>query len=136
MPTFGNIVLNDGAATPVAHTFAPETISGTIAKYADRAGGIPIGYNSLWIDVRPAKGNGIWKESVTLIAPILEQTSPSTASGIQPAPTVAYYSTFKGDWMYSNRSTLQNRKDHKAFVKNFNGHATHDSIVENMEGVY
>lgn len=137
MPAIGDIVLADAATTPVNHTFAPETIDGTIAKYADRSTGIPVGYNTLWMDVRPLKGqNGIWKLDVTLIAPVLEQTSPSTATGIQPAPTVAYYSTFKGSYMYHSRSALQNRKDHRTFVKNLHAHATFTSIIDNMEGVY
>lgn len=137
MPAIGNIVINDGAGTPVAHTFGPVTIDGTVAKYADRVGGIPVGYPVIWVDARePKSGSALWKSTMTIMVPTLEQTSPSTASGIQPAPTVAYFHTTKIDWLFPVRGTLQERKNQRSFTVNLLAHATVISVLENMEAVY
>lgn len=137
MPAIGNLIINDGQGTPVAHTFAPVTIDGTIAKYADRVGGIPVGYPVIWLDARePKKGATLWKCSMAIMVPTLEQTSPSTASGIQPAPTVAYFHTTKIDWLFPVRGTLQERKNQRSFTYNLIAHATVISMLENMEAIY
>jgi hypothetical protein len=39
----------------------------------------------------------------------LEQTSASTASGIQPAPTKAYDHFFKGEWLFPERGARWER---------------------------
>ena len=137
MPAIGNLVINDGQTTPVAHTFAPVTIQGTIAKYADRSGGIPVGFPVIWLDARePKSGSALWKCSMTIMVPTLEQTSPSTASGIQPAPTVAYFHTTKIDWLFPVRGALQERKNQRSFTYNLLAHATVIAMLENMEAVY
>jgi hypothetical protein len=52
----------------------------------------------------------VYKVIVKLLQPTLEQTSPSTATGIQPAPTKAYDCTYVGEWMLPERSTLAERQ--------------------------
>lgn len=138
MPALGNVVINDGATTPVAHTFSPVGIDGNAANFADRSGGIPVGYGKLTIALREPTngGNGVYKASVKILIPTLEQTSPSTATGIQPAPTVAYTTTAHLDILMPARSSLQNRKDILAYVKNVLANATLVSVVENLENVY
>ena len=137
MSNIADIIAYDGAATPVAHTFAPVTIDGSVAKFADRSGGIPVGYPVVWIDARePRNGSPLWKSTMTVMVPTLEQTSPSTATGIQPAPTVAYFHTTKIDWLFPVRGTLQERKNQRSFTVNLLAHATVISVLENMEAVY
>jgi hypothetical protein len=48
---------------------------------------------------------------ITLVhaIPTLEQTSPSTASGIQPAPLKAYDHIFKGEWLFPERGARWER---------------------------
>lgn len=93
-------------------TLNPEGISPQgVAKWVNRAGGIPIGYPTLTMSLRPpTKASRISKVTVKLVVPTLEQTSPSTATGIQPAPTKAYDCTFIGEFMLPERSTLAERK--------------------------
>jgi hypothetical protein len=137
MPAIGNIVINDGAATPVAHTFSPVGVEGVVATHADRSAGIPVGYGNIAISLRkPASGSGVYKASIKILVPTLEQTSPSTATGIQPAPTVAYTTAMHLDFLLPARSSLQNRKDILAYAKNLLSHATVVSVVENLENVY
>lgn len=140
MPAIGNVVINDGATTPVAHTFAPAGISSSnTAFYADRSGGIPVGYYTLDISLRAPVSNSIEKmylATFKIKTPILEQTSPSTATGIQPAPTVGYNPICEMKFWLPERSTLQNRKDLRAFAKNLLGDAVVTAVVENLESVY
>lgn len=140
MPAIGTVTVNDGATTPVAHAYAPAGIDGNqVASFADRSGGIPVGYGKLTISLRPPSPKSIEKmylATFRLETPILEQTSASTASGIQPAPTVAYKPIAEVRMWLPERSTLQNRKDLRAQVKNLLADAVVSAVVENLETVY
>lgn len=139
MPAIGNIVVNDGAASPVAHTFAPAGIDGITARYADRAVGIPVGYNTIDLSLRAPSAKSLepmYLATGRTKTPVLEVTSPSTASGIQPAPTVAYTLIAESKYWMPERSTLQNRKDLSALHKNFLANAAFTAVVENLESVY
>lgn len=139
MPAIGNLTVNDGAGTPVAHTFAPVGILGIIASYADRAGGIPVGFNLIDVSLRPpspVSKDKVYLATIKIKTPILEVTSPSTGSGIQPAPTVGYTPTFEGKFWLPERSTLQDRKHLRAYVKNFMADSVVTSLVETLENVY
>lgn len=139
MPGIGNVVINDGATTPVAHTFAPAGISGITASLADRSGGIPVGYYTMDLSLRQPSPQSLEKmflATIRIKTPILEQTSPSTATGIQPAPTVGYTPIFEGKFWLPERSTLQDRKNLRAFAKNVMNDAVVTALVETLENVY
>lgn len=139
MPAIGNIAINDGAATPVAHTFAPAGISGIVASYADRVSGIPVGYYQLDVSLRPPSAQSkekMYLATFRIKTPILEVTSPSTASGIQPAPTVGYTPIAEVKFWLPERSALQDRKNLRAFVKNLMSDAVVTNLVETLENVY
>lgn len=138
MSAIASLVINDGQATPVAHTFSPVNIDSLgIANYADRSGGIAIGYPRVSLLVRePSKTSRVYKVTAKVTTPILEQTSPSTATGIQPAPTKAYDLTCVVDMMLPERSTLAQRKDLLAYVKNLLANAVMTSAVQDFEAVY
>lgn len=104
--------LTTSATVGVDSTLSPEGINPQgVAKWVDRAGGIAIGYPALTMSVRPpTKGSRIYKVAVKLVLPTLEQTSPSTATGIQPAPTKAYDCTCVMEFMLPERSTLLERQ--------------------------
>lgn len=135
MTTFANIVLNDGQGTPVAHTFAPVKIdSKGVSWHADRSGGIPLGYPTLSLSVKePTKTSRNFRLFAKIVSPTLEVTSPSTASGIQPAPTLAYNLTANLEFIMHERASLQERKNLNAYAKNFLAHATWTAAVENLE---
>lgn len=44
MPVIANITINDGQATPVAHTFSARNNKDGIAKWADTSSGVPVRY--------------------------------------------------------------------------------------------
>lgn len=132
------IVINDGLATPVAHTFSPYKVGETAglfsAEYEDRIGGIYVGMPRLHLTMkRPTSDRRTVRVGVKVMAPILEVLSNSTVSGIMPAPTVAYTPLFEGTFVIPERSTIAARRDILAYVTNMLANPTVVSAVRDLE---
>lgn len=146
MPALAPIVINDGATTPVAHTFNPSGPDKNGVNYLyDRSGGVAIGFPSIALDLReplPARNgqasnaNRIYRATAKVVYPILEVTSPTTGTGIQPAPTKSYDMTVKIEFLLPERSSLQNRKDIMAYAKNLLANANLTALVQDLESIY
>lgn len=139
MAAISSITLNDGQATPVAHTFNPDSIENGIATWLDRSGGIAIGYPSCTTSLRkPLKGSPkkIYQAQIKLTIPILEVTSPSTSTGIQPAPTRAFDMEFIGTFKLPERSAKTHRADVLAYAKSVLTTAVVKALIEDLENVY
>lgn len=138
MTAIAALTLADGAAVPVNHTFNPVNIDALgIAKWADRVGGIALGYPVVTLSMRqPNKANRNYKLVVKVVTPVLEQTSQSTGTGIAPAPTKAYDLTSVTEVVLPERSTLAQRKDLIAFHRNMFANAVITAAVENFESIY
>lgn len=141
MPAFGNIILPDGQGTPVNHTFAPtERDARGVYWWADRSGGIPLGYPVLSALLRrpvtDAGSSAQYRDTWQIRVPTLEVTSPSTASGLQPVPTVAYNHGANIDLLLPSRGSLQERKNINAYTRALLAHAVWTAMSENLEGMY
>lgn len=138
MTAIAALTLKDGQATPANHTFSPVNIdSAGIARWADRAGGIALGFPVVTFSLRnPTKASRVYKVSGKIVLPVLEVTSPSTASGIQPAPTKAYDLTATIEMMLPERSTAAQRADLMAYAKEFLANAVMAQAVASFESVY
>lgn len=146
MPTIANITINDGLATPVAHTFKPVNIDAQdVSHYEDMVSGIPLGYGRLSISLRrpstslaPGANSrlAVFRCKMKLEIPTLEVTSPSTGSGIQAAPTVSHTTLFTGEFVLPARGTLQERKDILAYAKNLLSNAIATDVAVNLENLY
>jgi len=137
MPAIASITINDGATTPVAHTFTPSGIEGVVAKYDDRSGGVAVGYPKISISsALPGKTSRNYKVRVKVVLPVLETQSGSASNGFAPAPTKAYDLIYDGTFTCPERSTLQNRKDIFAFVKNLFAQTVMTSTVQDNEVIY
>lgn len=138
MSALAAIALMDAAATPVSHTFSPVMIdSNGIATYTDRASGIALGFPRLTLSMRPpTKTNRNYRLTLKLATPVLEVTSPNTATGIQPGPTLAYSPLVNIEFVLPERSSLQNRKDILAYAKGLLAHAVVTAAVQDFESVY
>jgi len=100
-------------------TLSPDgfTLPG-IAKWVDRSGGIPIGYPTLTLSLRnPTKDSRVTRVTAKLVIPTLEQTSASTMTGIQPAPTKAYDLTANMEFLLPDRCSLVEREDFLSKVR-------------------
>lgn len=131
MPVFGNLVINDGASTPVAHTFAPAMKDGQQAMWTNNAASIPIGKESLTFTVRmPPRGN-----STAAIRVTGKLTLPVVAP-VDGLDDVVRSSSFDFAFNIAQTATLQNRKDIAALVKNFFANPAIVSAVESTESFY
>lgn len=125
-------------SVPANHTFSPVNIDSTgIAKWADRSGGIALGFPVVTLSLRsPTKASRNYKLTAKVVTPVLEVTSPSTATGIQPAPTKAYDLLATIDIVLPERSTALQRNDLLAYLKNFLANAVITNAVGSFESVY
>jgi len=138
MTAIAALTLTDGQATPASHTFSPVNIdSAGIAKWSDRSGGIALGFPTISFSLRnPSKTSRNYKLTAKVVVPVLEVTSPSTSTGIQPAPTKAYDVTANVEMILPERSTAAQRADMIAYTKNFLAHAVISQAVAQFESVY
>lgn len=145
MPARANIVINDGQATPVAHTFNPSE-DGDMDLFEDKVGGIAIGFPLIAVRFRrpvaPSNGtasnanNRVYRINVNVSVPTLESTSASTGTGIPPAPTVAYVCRCNMEWLLPERSTLQERKNLRAYVANLMANADIQKVLQDLEAFW
>lgn len=124
------ITLTDASTTPVNRVFNPAKRDGDVYRWDNRMAGIIAGYDQLTASFRPpSKTTKATKLQFVLTLPILEQTSPSTATGIQPAPSVAYVNRADITFVIHERAALQNRKDLLAMVRDLiNEQLTADAV--------
>lgn len=146
MPARSNITVNDGKATPVAHTFNPSGETSDLDMFEDRVGGIPIGYPSIVFrfkaPTRPSKASDasvasrVYKLGMDVALPTLESTSAATGTGIPPAPTVAYVHRWKNEAIMPERGTLAERKDIYAFNQNLLAQAFVQSFFRDLDPIW
>jgi hypothetical protein len=81
-----------------------------VARWEDRAAGIAVGYPWVTLSVRPpTKESRIYKVSLKVGIPRLATTSPSTNTGVEPAPSKAYENQAHFDFLLHERSTREER---------------------------
>jgi hypothetical protein len=133
----GTIVLTDAAATPVNRSYYPQQSADGVITWRDRTQAILAGQNRLTVSQRVAsKQTKSTKVTWKLETPILEVTSPSTTTGIQPAPTVAYTPLAVIEMVLPDRSSLQERKDLLAQIRDLLGEAIVTNQVHDLDLIY
>lgn len=129
MPAIAALSVNDGLASPVAHTFSPVSTTGAKAKWADRSPTIPAGYRTITHEMAEPSGNRtVNKITMGYLCP--------TVATIDSVDTVVRYNSAKVELNIHPESTLQDRKDLLAYVANSLGLATVKTSVENLEPFY
>lgn len=119
MSTQANLVLADGQSTPVNHTFSARGADLNLAVWKDISGGIGLGVPSITLSYKETDGtNGAWRCEARFVLPVMEVISGSDG-GYTPVPKVAYKMFGKMEFIAPSRSTVQNRKDLKAYMANF-----------------
>lgn len=145
MPQIANIVLADAQATPVNHTFVP---IGRDAKgvnwLVDQSQSNAVGYWRISIETvqppPPVSGTSsnerTYRVKVGIHEPVLETNGDSSASGIIPAPTVAYIPRSFAEYVIPERSSLQNRKDLWKMFANLQDNTQIQQAVESLVTFY
>jgi len=119
-----NIVINDAAGTPVAHTFVPITRDANgVLWWEDQSTGGVLGYDRISLSVvrppAPSAGSNAgernFKVTVAVYTPTLE-TLGTSDSGITPPDQVAYVLKSQTTSLISERSTLRERQDSRKYA--------------------
>lgn len=138
MSAIASITLTDGNTTPVNRVFSPAKKDDSgVFHFENRATGIRIGFDQLTIFPRMGtKTTRATKLTLKLSTPIMEQTSPSTATGIQPIPTVAYTPLANIEFVLPDRSVLLDRKNLLAMIRDLLNESAITGMVENYDMPY
>lgn len=131
MATIADISLNDGATTPVVHTFKVKSNDGGVSRFEDRSTGIPVGYSVLAITTEDT--TNVRKVNIDVRIPTLEAVSGANASGFTPAAKVAYTTRVKAEFFLPQRGTNAERKNILAYLANCLANTTVKSIVTDGE---
>jgi len=144
MSAVTSIVLNDAQGTPVAHTFIPlGPDSNGVWWFEDQTGTSAIGYNKISLQlVRPKTassgsnaGDRTSRIKVGIHTPKLETVATNDA-GLTPPPTVAYVPRVLAEFILSERSTLQDRKDIRKYMDFLMAETQLTNMVENLQNIY
>lgn len=129
MPAIAALAINDGASTPVEHTFSPVSTTGSKAQWADRSPSIPSGFRLINHEVQPPNGSRVvhrWSMGF----------SNPTVATVDSVDKVVRFSSAQVILNIHPDSTLQERKDLLAYVANALALASVVTSVENIEPFY
>lgn len=137
MSAISNIVINDAQSTPAAHTFSPARQSGDLVEWHDRSAGYVAGFKKLSMLTRFASAqNAGQRITIKVMDPTLAVTAPASGTGVQPNPVAAYTTLASVEFLLPTASSLQNRKDILAYVKNLLSNSQVVAAVENLDAPY
>lgn len=130
MGAITTITLADGADTPVNHDFIPNKIDGDVAFYHEKSAAIVAGYYPLTISHRPSNGGSdVSRSKLSLAMP----TVVTDANGVQ---SVSHTNRVNIEFIVSDKSTLTEREDLRAFAANLLAHSVVTDVVENGNNLY
>lgn len=130
MSVINAIAINDGKATPVAHTFNPVQ-SSPDALYRENLSSLPlIGQGTVILRTR-AVGD-LNRVKLTLQLPVLETATGANAQGYTAAPKVAYHSTVNVEFILPSRGTAEQRKDLRVMLSNL---LLNSQVVDNVDNL-
>jgi len=137
MASVAPIVINDGQATPVAHTFSPARQSGDLYEWHDRSALVAAGFKKISVFTRfGTVSNAGQRITIKVMDPTLAVTAPSSGTGIQPNPVQAYSTLCTLDFLLPNAANQQARKDVLAYVKNLLSNSQIVAAIENLDAPY
>lgn len=115
MPTFVNLVLKNGASTPVDKTFMMKTNDNRVSLWEDRSSGVPIGYPTVRLQTIDTKS--VRKVKISIAVPSVETGQPDS-SGFSPAPRVAFTHRVSTEFFLPMQGNAAQRADILAFALN------------------
>lgn len=125
----GPLSINDGQATPVAKSFAPERVSPGDSIFTERSAAVSAGFYKLGIGFSAASSRRPTNRvDISLDLPVL-----ATVNGVS---TVAYVGRFKGYFVLPDTMTAAERADLHAFVANALDNASVKAVVKDLDPMY
>lgn len=133
-----SIVLADGKATPVSHTFEPRGAKNKdgkdIAIWRDQSSGIAVGFATLTEHHSVPNSNGVEKFRYVIDVPALEQAA--SGGTFVPAPTKAFSDVVVIEIFAHERSSEDRLKDLVAYAKNFTSGAYFANAVTKRDAAW
>jgi hypothetical protein len=135
MPSNTSITIKDGASTPVDHVFSPTRIdANNIATFQERVSGVPIGYPTITWSLRaPTKGSSTYKVTGKLTQPKVIDVTDTSGKTVK---TVDYVNLATVDFVFSEKSTKQERKDLRVLMSNLLINATMAASADDLESFW
>jgi len=124
------IVLNDGAATPVAVTFSPERVTPERCVFVDRRKTTRALQPSFTIEFSPpSNGRQTYRTNLSFDYPI-----EGLVNGV--ASVIGHGRFVNGDWIVPDFMSDVDRKHMRAFVANAQDHASIKAYIEAYDPMY
>lgn len=136
MSARSNLVINDRASTPVAHTYTPDGEPGKagVHQFSEKTS-VPAGNPTYTISLQQPNGTGrYYRATVKLVIPVVQT---QTINGIT-SPVVVRTSTIHFDTQFDKLSTDQERKDAVGLMVNSLAAAQTqiNDLVVNLSDIY
>lgn len=128
MPNLAPITVNDGASTPVAHVFTPAGMNGNQGVLYERSGSAMSQPVLRLSNLGSVEGKAVTRVGVNLVVP---HTAVENGQEV-----LRYYDTFKGEFMLSEKSVKQDRKNLRMLIVNALQTATLVSMIDDLEGLW
>lgn len=141
MANIANIVVFDGAATPVQHTLVPVDVSkdpktgAIVAMWREQIASLPT-YAQVTATARLSKSrrSGVWNVDFRVEVPVMESVSGSNSAGYTAAPKVAYIDTTGIYGHYHERGSIAGRRLSRQIAVNIGNNVT-TSVAAATAGV-
>lgn len=131
MPQLGNLVINDGKTTPVAHTFKPRSIEGGVTTLVESTG-VPIGESRITM-AHSRNNNGRVRATIKLSMPVVQD---AIVNGVTK-PTLVRNAYVDLTFNFDSTSSMEERRDVVALVKNALADTTLvKGFVVDLEGIF
>lgn len=114
MANIANIVVFDGAATPVSHTLVPVSVTRTkdevLAEWRENLTSVPV-YAQIRATMKIQRmKSGVYRVEQRVVVPVMESVSGVNSSGYTAAPKVAYENTVVTTGFFHERSDAAGRR--------------------------
>lgn len=133
MAALANIVVNDSAATPVAHTYVPVSNQSDLTVWRENAAvGSLAGQPSIRLTSKlNPQASGMSRMRITVDLPA-ESALGTSDQGYKAIPKVDYICRATVDFILPNRSSAAQRKDLRVRLQNLLANALVVDTVDNV----
>lgn len=134
MSSITTIVIADGKATPVSHTFYPSS-SGFLSRWREQISGVPLigqGVLGMLAKFDEKNASALQKIRIVLELPVQEVAGTQNAAGYTAQPKVAFTNKVICEFFLPGRGDAAMRKDIRVMLKNLLGDATIVDAIDNL----
>lgn len=129
MSNIGNVVAFDGAAAPVSHTLVPISVTRkgsdeVVAEYREQLSTLPLAAQVRLTQSLQKLKSGVFKVTNRIVVPVMESINGANSAGYTAAPKVAYENTVIITGLFSERSTIAERRLARQMAINIGNNVT------------